>query len=70
MTDMTIEEVIISALRGDPKTLAELAEILRMNRFVLWGCHLKFLVEAEMVVKLPCGRYSLPEEAESDGRRA
>jgi hypothetical protein len=64
MTDMTIEEQILSALRGDPKTIAELAEILRLNRFVLWGSYLQVMVRDGLVVKLPCGRLSLPDETD------
>ena len=64
MTDMTLEEQILFALRGDPKTLAELAEILRLNRFVLWGGYLQTMVADGLVVKLSCGRLSLPDETD------
>ncbi|WP_428398264.1 hypothetical protein [Marinobacter salarius] len=70
MTDMTLEERILSALRGDPKTIAELAEILRVNRFVLWGCHVEPMVRGGLVVKLSCGRLALPEESGTREKRA
>lgn len=62
MTDMTLEERILAALRGDPKTIAELAEILRMNRFVLWGGYLHHMRKDGLIAKLADGRLALPEE--------
>ena len=34
------------------------------NRFVLWGSYLQVMVRDGLVVKLPCGRLSLPDETD------
>lgn len=62
MTDMTLEERILAALRGDPKTIAELAEVLRLNRFVLWGGYLHHMSKDGLIVKLADGRLALPDD--------
>lgn len=68
MTDMTQEERILAALRGDPKTAAELAEVLGLNAAVLCAVWVGPMIKAGLVVALPDrrladGQLALPEEA-------
>lgn len=62
--DMTMDERILAALRANPMTEAELAEVMRVHTVVLRASWLRPMMGEGLVVQIPDGRLVRGDELE------